>query len=202
MHLSDYPEEIQEKKQLLERHQRNLKFLKNQAAHYGVTELPLAIHNALTHEQDAIVTLERDLVTLGASPEPNAVWQAAVMDSDPHWRDILVKYIIQLGGNAIEPDTLPVNRADLIDSCAMAIVGVSAQSNASPERAAALIEVLVNFATKLPLIFLADMENRDLPIVLRQTAHEYNIQVMPVTIFKENFTYDWFSRVVHRTLTR
>ena len=100
MALPDTDEEIRHKKGLLEQHRRNLMFLEKQAIQHGI-DLPLAVHNALTTERETIATLERELSQLGVSPVSVATWQAVVIDPDDHWREIVVKQIAHLGGEAI-----------------------------------------------------------------------------------------------------
>ncbi len=199
MSLIDHDREIEQKQKLLQQHQRNLQYLERQAVQYGL-DVPLAVHNALLTEQDAISTLKRDLATLGVTSRPKVTWQAAVIDTDDHWRQIIVSHIHRLGGVAFECVKLTRDcQQAIIDTCAVAIVGIPAptqsKSNVSTEK-------IANLGKALPLILMVDWDNRDAAIVLRQAVRGYNINVTPVTIFKETFDVEWFSRIVHRILTR
>ena len=195
--------EIERKKKLLEQHQRNLSYLEEQAIKYGV-DLPLAIHNALTDERQAVSSLERDLAVMGVSVRNEAAWQAVLVESDAHWQKIIANNINQLGGAVIVDND--ISRSDLeayVKSCAMMIVGTPPQNELTANGPEAFLgEIIVNLGLKLPLILLVDWKNRDTAVVLRQAARDYNIDIVLVTIFKENFDFGWFSRIVHQILTR
>jgi hypothetical protein len=81
----------------------------------------------------------------------------------------------------------------------VAIVGVTTQTQNDPS-IREWIKAVVKLSYNLPLILLASWEDRDTPIALRQALRENNINVTPMTIFKENFDAYWFSRVVHQLL--
>ena len=191
---------IEQKQNLLKQHRRNLSYLEQQAAKYGL-EVPLAIHNALSAEQDAIATIERDLVTQGVTSPPQPKWQALVIDADAHWREIITKNVGQLGGAVIAPHTFPAPESlEAIETSVLAIVGVpgQAQTDASSRQ---WIKNVVKLGQSLPLILLTSWDNKDTTIALRQAICEEPTNVTTVTIFKENFDPFWFSRVVHKILT-
>ncbi len=190
---------IEQKQKLLGQHRRNLNYLDRQATQYGFT-VPLEIHNGLIAEQAAVAGLERDLAALGMSPRPKSQWQALVIDTDSNWRKIIVSSINQLGGAAIEGQTVSsVEQAETIANCAVAIVGVTPQTQTDPA-VREWIKVVVKLSYNLPLILLASWEDRATPIALRQALREHNINVTPTTIFKETFDNHWFSRVLHQIL--
>lgn len=190
---------IEQKQKLLTQHQRNLNYLDQQAAHYGC-HVPLEIHNALVAEQDRVVTLERDLVALGVSPQPKVRWHALVIEADTSWRQIIVEKVNQLGGAVIEAQAVALDeQLEILTTCAVAIVGVTPQTGDDPS-IRAWIKTVVKLSYNLPLILLASWEDRNTPIALRQALRESNINVVPTTIFKENFDMSWFSRVVHQIL--
>ncbi|MBI1881024.1 MAG: hypothetical protein HYR94_22820 [Chloroflexi bacterium] len=190
---------IEQKQKLLTQHRRNLSYLEQQAACYGLN-VPLEIHNAHMAEQDKVTTLERDLGALGISPQPKASWRALVIDADANWRKIIAEKITQLGGAAVEGQTVPPEEQfDTVANCAVAIVGVTSQTQNDPS-IREWIKTVVKLSYNLPLILLASWEDRDTPIALRQALRENNINVTPMTIFKENFDTHWFSRVVHQLL--
>ena len=93
--------ELEQKQKLLSQHRRNLNYLEHQAAQHGLY-VPLAIHNAMAAEHEAIVNLERELAAAGISPQPKPSWQALLIDADHHWREIINNHIGQLGGTVIE----------------------------------------------------------------------------------------------------
>jgi len=190
---------IEQKQKLLGQHRRNLNYLDEQATQYGFT-VPLEIHNGRIAEQDTVAGLERELAALGMSPRPKSQWQALVIDTDSNWRNIIVSSINQLGGAAIDGQTVSsVEQAETIANCAVAIVGVTPQTQTDPA-VREWIKVVVKLSYNLPLILLASWENRDTPIALRQALREHNINVTPTTIFKETFDNHWFSRVLHQIL--
>ena len=192
---------IEQKQKLLRQHRRNFTFLEQQAAQHGL-DVPLAMHNALTAEQDAIATLERELVGLGVAPQPKPHWQALVIDPDSHWRRIIINHVNRLGGAVIEHHLIPWQESlELIEASAVAIVGVP---HHTPEEGSSRqwIEDVVKLGRYVPLILLACGENRDTVIALRRTICERQQDITAITIFKENFDPGWFSRVVHRILTR
>ena len=190
---------IEQKQKLLTQHQRNLNYLDQQAAQYG-GNVPLEIHNGLVAEQDRVTTLERDLAALGVSPQPKARWQALVIEADTSWRQIIVEKVNQLGGTAIEAQTVSLEaQLEILTSCAVAVVGVTPQTRDDPS-IREWIKTVVKLSYNLPLILLASWEDRNTPIALRQALRESNINVVPTTIFKENFDTSWFSRVVHQIL--
>jgi hypothetical protein len=191
---------IEQKQKLLTQHRRNLDYLDQQAAHYGFN-VPLEIHNALTAEQDKVASLERDLAALGASAQPQPTWQALVIDSDICWRKIIVDKVSQLGGAVIEGQSVPpAEQVETLANCAVAIVGVTPQTENDPA-IREWIKAVVKLSHNLPLILLASWADRDTPIALRQALRENKINVTPTTIFKENFDIYWFSRVVNQILT-
>ena len=190
---------IEQKQKLLTQHQRNLNYLDQQAAQYG-GNVPLEIHNGLIAEQDRVTTLERDLAALGVSPQPKARWQALVIEADTSWRQIIIEKVNQLGGAAIEAQTVSLEaQLEILTTCAVAIVGVTPQTRDDPS-IREWIKTVVKLSYNLPLILLASWEDRNTPIALRQALRESNINVVPTTIFKENFDTSWFSRVVHQIL--
>lgn len=193
----------EQKQRLLAQHRRNFNYLREQAARYGL-DLPLAVHNALTTEKEAISALEKELALAGVAPQPVTTWQAAVIEPDAHWREIIAKNIGLLGGAVVKQATpqFDDDPAVLAD-CAMAIVGVPPQQQAAPQAAAQFTtHMIMNLGRHLPLILLVDWHSRDTVIVLRHAAREYNIETSPVTIFKENFDPAWFSKVVQQLLAR
>ncbi|GAB4413328.1 MAG: hypothetical protein Fur0044_07700 [Anaerolineae bacterium] len=190
---------IEQKQKLLSQHRRNLNYLQQQAAQYGLN-VPLEIHNALVAEQDKVTALERDLAASGIAPQPKSSWQALVIDPDSNWRQIIVDKINELGGGAIEGQTVPAaEQADTLTHCAVAIVGVNPQTQNDPS-IREWIKAVVKLSHNLPLILLATWEDRDTPIALRQALRESKINVIPTTIFKETFDGYWFSRVLHQIL--
>ncbi len=192
---------IQQKQKLLDQHRRNLNYLEQQAALCGLN-LPLDIHNALVLERDAIALLERELASLGVSAGPKAVWQALVIDTDSHWRDIVASNIEQLGGAVIESQRVPRSQQrQILKSCSLVILGVSRQNQDDP-LIRPWIEGLVRQGASLPVILLASWEDRDPAITLRNTIRKGNMNITVTTIFKETFDLYWFTRVVHQTLTR
>ncbi|MBN1219984.1 MAG: hypothetical protein JXM69_13740 [Anaerolineae bacterium] len=190
--------EIEQKQKLLEQHRRNLGYLEQQAVQYGL-EVPLAMHNALVAEQDAIVSLEQELAMLGTSPRLQPKWQALVIDTDSHWQQIILNNISQLGGKGIVQPTMPKPEQEAIDASSIAIVGVPGHP---PEDRLTRqwIEDVVKLGCRLPLVLLADGKNRDTAIALRRTIGQRPEDITAVTIFKENFDPNWFSRVVHEIL--
>lgn len=191
---------IEQKQKLLAQHRRNLDYLDQQATQYG-SHVPLEIHNALVVEQDKVASLERDLAALGVSAQPQSNWQALVIDPDTSWRKIIVEKVSQLGGAAIEGQTVPpAEQVETLAHCAVAIVSVTPQIENDPA-IREWIKAVVKLSRNLPLILLASWADRDTPIALRQALRENKINVTPTTIFKENFDIYWFSRVVHQILT-
>lgn len=190
---------IEHKQKLLIQYRRNLNYLDQQAAQYS-THVPLEVHNALVAEQDRVAALERDLAGLGVAPQPQSSWQALVIDADSNWRRIIVDKITELGGGAIEGQTVPAEeQAHTLTHCAVAIVGVTSQTQNDPA-IREWIKAVVKLSHNLPLILLATWEDRNTPIVLRQALRESKINVIPTTIFKETFDGYWFSRVLHQIL--
>lgn len=190
---------IEHKQKLLVQYRRNLNYLDQQAAQYG-SHVPLEIHNALVTEQDRVAALERDLAGLGVAPQAQSSWQALVIDADNNWRKIIVDKITELGGDAIEGQTVPPEeQAHTLTHCAVAIVGVTPQTQHDPA-IKEWIKAVVKLSHNLPLILLATWEDRNTPIVLRQALRESKINVIPTTIFKETFDSYWFSRVLHQIL--
>lgn len=188
------------KQKLLEQHLHNLRYLEQQAAQYGL-EVPLALHNALVAEQEAVATLEEELAALEATPLPSGpAHHIAVIDADDHWRKIIVKIVQQLGGCPVEwPVLTPDNYDTIIESCAVAVVSVPPHTQTD---SLFITEVIANLGSRLPLILLVDWANRGTAILLRQAIRDYNIDIAPVTIFKETFDAQWFGRVVRQFLAR
>lgn len=191
---------IEHKQKLLVQYRRNLNYLDQQAAQYG-SHVPLEVHNALVAEQNRVAALERDMAGLGVASQPQSSWQALVIDADNNWRRIIVDKITELGGGAIEGQTVPAEeQAHTLTHCAVAIVGVTPQTQNDPA-IREWIKAVVKLSHNLPLILLATWEDRNTPIVLRQALRESKINVIPTTIFKETFDSYWFSRVLHQILT-
>ena len=191
------PGNIEQKQKLLVQHRRNLNYLTQQAAQFG-SDLPLAVHNSLRVEQEAIATLERELVALGIAAQPQPHWQALVIDPDRHWREIVAKNIGQLGGAVIECETVP-NRHQgkaVIQTSALAVVGVPDAPTAKSIRQ--WVKDVVKLGQSLPLILLVCEQNRETAVALRQAISAAPQPVTIITVFKDNFDAHWFSRVVHQ----
>jgi hypothetical protein len=190
---------IEQTQKLLGQHRRNLCYLQQQAANYG-HHVPLEIHNALTVEQGSISQLERELAGWGVSCRSQSNWQALVIDNDSCWRRIIINHINQLGGEAIEGQTVSASdQEQTVADCAVAIVGVTPAIEHDPV-IKEWIKAVVKLRYNLPLILLASWEDRDTLIDLRQKLRQHNINVTPTTIFKETFDITWFARVVHQLL--
>jgi hypothetical protein len=191
--------ELEQKKQLLEQHRRNLRYLQNQAAQYGV-DTPLAVHNALTAEQDAVATIERELAAAGLAPQRQIEWQALLVDPDSSWRKIIARNISQLGGRVIEQTHIPTRKATtVIKDSAIAIVGVP-DHTAEDALVQQWIKDVVKLGRDVPIILLACWSSRDTTIALRQAIGTGPSDVTAITVFKDNFDPRWFSRVVHKIL--
>jgi len=191
--------ELQQKQQLLEQHRRNLHYLQNQAAQYGI-DTPVAVHNALTAEQDAIATIERELAAAGLAPQRRAEWQALLVDPDSSWRKIIAQNIGQLGGQVVEQHHISTHEtATAVKGSAIAIVGVP-NHPADDALTRQWIKDVVKLGQELPIILLACWNSRDTAIALRQAICAGTSDVTAVTVFKDNFDPRWFSRVVHKIL--
>ena len=191
--------ELEQKQQLLEQHQRNLRYLQHQAAQYGI-HTPLAVHNALTTEQDAIATIERELAAAGLAPQRQSVWQALLVDPDSSWRKIIAQNISQLGGRVIELHHIATHEtATAVKHSAVAIVGMPNHA-ADDALTRQWIKDVVKLGQELPIILLACWDSRDTAIALRQAICAGPSDVTAITVFKDNFDPRWFSRVVHKIL--
>ena len=191
--------DLEQKQELLARHRRNLNYLECQAAQFG-SNVPLDIYNSLTAEHETVTALERELVTLGVSIQPDTNWQVLIIDPDQHWREIITKNIVQLGGEAVEYDTLSLNgQKKIIKDCAFAIIGISNQ----PQKKTLVrdwIKNVVELGQSIPIILLASEDDKDTTIALRQAFRDNQHNITTHTIFKETFDPDWFSRVIHKIL--
>jgi hypothetical protein len=185
---------ITQKQTLLAQHRQNLHYLTQQAAQYGL-DLPLALHNALCHEQEGVAILERELAALGVSAQPEPQWQALVIDPDYHWRQIITQAIGQLGGAVVECPAWPDGKVkDLAAANALAVIGVPDASTRQ------WVKDVVKLGQRLPLILLAGAANRDTVIVLRQAI---GVGSKPITtVSKDNFDACWFARVAQNILTQ
>ena len=191
--------EIEHKQQLLKQRRRNLRYLEHQVAQHGF-DTPLADHNALTAEQEAVATLERELAAAGHSPRPKAEWQVLLIDPDRCWRKIIAQNISQLGGCVVEQQHIPTRKtAHVIKNSAAAIVGVPNHTTTG-ELAHQWVKDVVKLGQNLPIILLASWHSRDNAIALRQAICAGPNEVTAVTVFKDNFDPGWFSRVVHKIL--
>ncbi len=190
--------ELEQKQKLLERHRRNLSYLKQQAVQHGL-DVPLALHNSLADEREKIARLERELAASGVSSQSKPDWQALIIDADSHWRKIVVNNINKLGGAVIELDAQP--RPEVIETCAVAIVGVSGHSLTEPSTRQ-WIKDMVKLGRSLPVILLASWEDRDITIALRRAFLNDDKDITVTTIFKETLDLHWFSRIIHQILTR
>lgn len=193
--------EAEQKQRLLEQHQRNLNYLEEQAAKYG-PDVPLALHNALITEREAIKKLEGELAALGVSLKPKSNWQVLIIDADVSWREIVANHIYQFGGTVIECNTIPEpDQDELIESSIVAVVGASGYTKIEAA-SQAWIEDVVRLGRKLPIILLSSWAERDVTIALRHAFREDTCDIMATTIFKDNFDQFWFSRIVHQILQR
>jgi hypothetical protein len=197
----DYRIEIEQKQQLLKRHRRNRNYLEQQAAQYGL-EVPLALHNAVQAEAEAISRLERELATLGVSAQTRPNWQALIIDADTHWRDIVMSNVGQLGGTVIEVVEFSIlTQREIIESCAMAIVSASGHVLVEPSTQK-WIEEMVELGRCLPIVLLASWDDRDISIALRQACLNHAEDITVTTIFKETLDLHWFSRIIQQLLIR
>ena len=193
--------EAEQKQRLLEQHRRNLNYLEEQAAKYG-SDVPLALHNALVTEYEAIKKLEGELAAFGVSLKPKPSWQALIIDADASWREIVANHIHQFGGTVIECNTIPkADQDEMIESSIVAIVGASGYTKIETV-SQVWIEDVVRLGRKLPIILLSSWAERDVTIALRHAFREDACDIMATTIFKDNFDQFWFSRIVHQILQR
>jgi len=191
--------ELEQKQQLLEQHRRNLRYLQNQAAQYGV-DTPLAVHNALTAEQDTVATIERELAAAGLAPQRQAEWQALLVDPDSSWRKIIAQSINQLGGRVIEQNHIPTRKTTTaVKNSVIAIVGIPNHTS-DDALTRQWIKDVVKLGRDLPIILLACWNSRDTAIALRQAICAGPADVTAITVFKDNFDPRWFSRIVHKIL--
>ena len=187
--------------ELLAQHRRNLAYLQLQAAQYG-PDIPLVIHNALLAEQETIANLEQELAAAGISQTPEPTWQALVVDADIHWREIVKKNLNQLGGEVIEFDEIPsANQREMINGCRLVIIAPAFDPDTESETHR-WIENVVNLGNNVPIILLTSPEDRDAATTLRQALrnHEKPTSVV-VTIAKDTFDPDWFSKIIQHNLT-
>jgi hypothetical protein len=125
-----------------------------------------------------------------------------IIDADSHWREIVVSNINQLGGAVIELDALPLpKQREAIETCAVAIVGVSGHSITEPSTRQ-WIKDMVKLGHSLPIILLASWEERDITIALRRAFFNDDEDITVTTIFKETLDLHWFSRIIHQILIR
>lgn len=193
--------ELEQKLKLLAQHRRNLNYLQQQAAQYGL-DVPLPLHNAVAAEREAIAVLERELAALGVSPQSKAGWQALIIDADSHWREIVVNYISQLGGAVVECETIPIDDQDeLIAACAVAIVSASGYTPTDP-LTQEWIKDMIRLGHHLPIILLASWDDRDTTIALRQAFRTDGSDHTITTIFKETLDLHWLSRIIQQILIR
>lgn len=189
--------ELKLKQDLLAQHRQNLNYLEHQAAQHG-PHVPLAIHNAMTAEHEAIQSLERELAATGVSSQPKPQWQALVIDADQHWREIIMNNIGQLGGTVVECPTIPAQ--EIVDSCAVAIIAASAHAQTDLS-ASEWVKSVVNLGGSLPIILLTSLDDRETSIRLRHALRNNDKKITATTVFKETFDIHWFSQLIHQVLT-
>jgi hypothetical protein len=104
----------------------------------------------------------------------------------------------QLGGTVVECQTMPGR--EIIDTCAVAIVGASAHSQTELS-ISEWVKSVVNLSHSLPIVLLASWDDRETSIRLRHALRNNDQTITTTTIFKETFDLSWFSQVIHQVLT-
>lgn len=129
-------------------------------------------------------------------------WQVLILDTDHHWREIIVTNIKLLGGTAIDYRRVPAEEfVDTVAACQAVVV----DALASPEKnlpANEWLEQVIQLSQRLPIILLSSWCDRAAAISLRQTLLKNDNNVTMATIFKENFDAYWFSQVIQQILAR
>jgi hypothetical protein len=185
-------------KQIISQKRRHLHKLQEQQAAFGLHTPPYILLQIEDLESE-IAALQADLETYASQKNGQSGWQALVIDTDYHWREIIATEINALGGAAIQTQLIPAIAEDeVIKNCVVAIVG-AVESTAS-RSTTDWMQQLIQLGRQVPIILLTNWDNRDIAISVRHALHNQCSDATITTIFKENFDGYWFSQVIQHIL--
>lgn len=175
---------------------RYLQKLKEQQASLGTHTPP----HVLIEIEDLETELSRLQSILAAIKREEYPWQALVVDTDSHWRQIIRKQLNRLGGGVIEHDTIAAEICQKPpEPCALAVIAtVSTAELAETD----WLEKAVNLGQNLPVVLLTRWDHRDTAIAVRQAFRRQAETLKITTIFKDTFDVEWFDKIVRHTLTQ
>ena len=186
-------------KTIIGQKRRYLNKLKEQQAAFGLHTPPHVLIQIEDLEAE-IEDLQSKLESFNNGKNDTFGWQALVIDTDNHWREIIANNINLLGGTAIDCHSIPTEeQRDIIDACAVAVVGSITATGPEP-KSDDWIPDMTRLGRRLPIILLTSWQQRDMAISLRHALRNDNNNVTIATIFKENFDVHWFSQIVHQLL--
>ncbi len=185
-------------KQIISQKRRHLHKLQEQQAAFGLHTPPYILLQIEDLETE-LEALQAELEALANHKNGQPGWQALVIDTDHHWREIIATEINTLGGAAIQTQIIPAAAEDaIIKNCAVAIVGAVEPTESSST--IDWIQQLIQLGRQVPIILLTNWDNRDIAISVRHALRNHSNDVTITTIFKENFDGHWFSQVVQHIL--
>ena len=185
-------------KQIISQKRRHLHKLQEQQAAFGLHTPPYILLQIEDLESE-IEALQAELEALPDHENGQPAWQALVIDADHHWREIIATEINTLGGAAIQAQAIPATtEGEVIEHCVVAIVG--AVESTATSSATEWIQQVIQLGRQVPIILLANWDNRDMVISVRHALRNHSNDATITTIFKENFDGYWFSQVVQHIL--
>jgi hypothetical protein len=181
---------------LLKKHRQNLAYLKRQAVLHGL-DVPLAIHNAIIAEQDAIADLEKQLTEAGVDLVPEPTWKALIVEADSHWREIISVVLDGFGGSVVRYDKIPDGDIqDIVKDCRIIVISPFVMIEAMP-----LLDQWINQDHHASVILMTEPAERDHAIKIRQLLQSKREKIRVSTIFKNMFDIEWFSKVIQHSLS-
>lgn len=211
--------EITHLRQLLAQQKDNINYLEKQAVDYGATAVPLELHNRLVAEHEAAETTQLKLDHLlnqrpvkfqGAGTRiiplsetvdaPNIL----IIEDDIHWRAILVEIATALGAKTTEKPLTDLIQRDhpmSLDGYSAAVISLPIEGYfADQSGLALLIAGIIKINRTLPSILLTSRDALSIALAARKAMLEHNLESV-ATIQKETFSYNWFTRMLKKTLT-
>lgn len=191
--------EIAHKQKLLGLHRRNLKYLQLQAEQQK-TKVPQKLRRDIAAERQKIADTEKAIIVARVTQNTSATWQALLIDTSDHWRDIIKINLDKLGGEIVEGQIdFASEENEAVEDSRVAIIVLSAGIQQEPI-ATQWIEAIAKWGKSFPIILFSGADDVEFVARLNQALFCQEPPVDITTIAKETFDPDWFVRLVKHAL--
>jgi len=212
--FSHIQSEINSLRNRLKKGIKNVHFLEEKAAAYGVLAIPLEIHNNLTQERELVERLQLELEELlkisrkpGARILPHDAMEEApiimIIEHDVHWRAIVAEIATAFGYRTrvyhplelmAQIETLPLTDYH------MSIIGLpTPKTLTTPSAIETWTQIIVKISQTMPIILLTGQDSMSISITTHHSIIENNAETVAI-IPKETFNDEWFAKMFKKAL--